>query len=42
MTNYYAKNYADTICQSLLFTQRLQVLLEMEKKKFSAKLLVGL
>ena len=32
MTNYYAKNYANTICQSLLFTQRLQVLLEMEKK----------
>ena len=32
MTNYYAKNYANTICQSLLFTQRLQALLEMEKK----------
>ena len=32
MTNYYAKNYANTIYQTLLLTQRLEVLLEMQKK----------
>ena len=33
MTNYYAKNYANIIYQTLLLTQRLEVLLEMQKKK---------
>ena len=32
MTNYYAKNYANIIYQTLLLTQRLEVLLEMQKK----------
>ena len=39
MTNYHAKNYANTIYQSLLLTQRLEVLWE---KKILPKLLVGL
>ena len=41
MTNYYAKNYANIIYQTLLLTQRLEVLLEMQKKS-AEKLLVGL
>ena len=32
MTNYFTKNYANAIYQTLLLTQRLEVLLEMQKK----------
>ena len=42
MTNYYAKNYANKIYQSLLLARRLEVLEEVQKKKIPAKLLVGL
>ena len=41
MTNYFAKNYANTIYQTLLLTQRLEVLLEMPKKKNPCEIIDG-